>query len=913
MNFCAAKVHKKNESVIGGHEEIAYLCKHKYNAGMKKLLLIDAYAMIYRAYYAFIRVPRITSKGENTSAIFGFLLTLDDLLKRLQPEAVGVAFDPHGKTFRHEAFEQYKAQRQETPEDIRKAVPVIKEILKAMNIAVLEVPSFEADDVIGTLAGQAAAENYQVYMATPDKDYGQLVTDRIFMYRPRHSGGFEQMGMKEVCEKYGIDSTHQVIDLLALMGDASDNIPGCRGVGEKTAVALLRQFTSVENLLQHTDQLKGALRQKVEQQAEDIRFSYFLATIRTDAPIRFSEQELQRRDVNLPALTALYTKLEFRSLLKKYQTETPPPASPDLFAGTEEPTVPVAETKDLHAADTGKAQSAELDLFSSASSQLSPLAVSLKEGLPAVSSPLAISAEDDALYLSADGNTVYHTDFNEEVCRWLEDESIVKVSANLKQDIKALSKRGITLKGENFDVTVAHYLLQPENSHDLPYLTEVYLKHTISNAPQDRLSATWQLLPVLSDALQKAGAMTLFREIEMPLVPVLADMEQTGVRFDSGVLKEASARLNVQMQQIEADIQALAGRSFNINSPKQVGELLFENLKLDTKPKKTKSGQYITSEEVLLSIAHKHPIVGKILDYRALRKLLNTYIDVLPTLIDPATGKVHTTYNQTITATGRLSSANPNLQNLPIRSERGHDIRRAVIADDGCLFLSADYSQIELRLMAHFSGDEHLIEAFRAGQDIHAATAAKIFHVPLQEVTPDMRRKAKTANFGIIYGISAFGLAEQLQSSRAEAKDLIDGYFEAFPGVISFIEQAKEKARKTGYAETLFGRKRFLPDIHSHNATVRSFAERNAVNAPIQGTAADIIKVAMIRIYRRLAKENLKSKMIMQVHDELNFNVPAEETEQVKQIVLQEMQQAVQLRVPLIADCGVGHNWLEAH
>lgn len=880
---------------------------------MKKLLLIDAYAMIYRAYYAFIRVPRITSKGENTSAVFGFLLTLDDLLKRLQPDAVGVAFDPHGKTFRHEVFEQYKAQRQETPEDIRKAVPVIKDILQAMNIAVLEIPEFEADDVIGTLAGQAAAENYQVYMATPDKDYGQLVTDRIFMYRPRHSGGFEQMGVKEVCGKYGISSTHQVIDLLALMGDASDNIPGCRGVGEKTAVALLQQFTSVENLLQHTDQLKGALRQKVEQQAEDIRFSYFLATIRTDAPIRFNEQSLQRREVNLPALTALYTKLEFRSLLKKYQTATPSPAPPDLFAGIDAATPSVAGKQQAPEADKDHGQSPELDLFSASSSQLSPLAVSLKEGLPALSSPLAISAEGDSLYLTVDGNTVYHTLLNGEVCRWLEDENVIKVSANLKQDIKVLGKRGVVLRGENFDVTVAHYLLQPENSHDLPYLTEVYLKHTISDTPQERLSATLKLFPVLSEELQKAGAMTLFREIEMPLVPVLADMEQVGVRFDTAVLKEASARLNTQMQQIEAEIQTLAGRPFNINSPKQVGELLFKVLKLDTKAKKTKSGQYITSEEVLQSIAHKHPIVGKILDYRALRKLLNTYIDVLPTLIDSATGKVHTTYNQTITATGRLSSANPNLQNLPIRSERGHDIRRAVIADDGCLFLSADYSQIELRLMAHFSGDEHLIEAFRAGQDIHAATAAKIFHVPLSEVTPDMRRKAKTANFGIIYGISAFGLAEQLQSSRAEAKDLIDGYFNAFPGVIAFIEQAKEKARQTGYAETLFGRKRFLPDIHSRNATVRSFAERNAVNAPIQGTAADIIKVAMIRIYRRLAKENLKAKMIMQVHDELNFNVPAGEIEQVKQIVLQEMQQAVQLRVPLIADCGVGHNWLEAH
>lgn len=883
---------------------------------MKKLLLIDAYAIIYRAYYAFIRTPRITSKGENTSAIFGFLLTVDDLLKRLQPDAIGVAFDPHGKTFRHEAFEQYKAQREETPEDIRKAVPVIKEILQAMNITILEVSGFEADDVIGTLSQQAEKENYQVYMATPDKDYGQLVTDNIFMYRPRHSGGFEQMGINEVCEKYGINSTHQVIDLLALMGDSSDNIPGCRGVGEKTAVALLKQFGSVDNLLQHTEELKGALRQKIEQQIDNIRFSYFLATIRTDAPISFNEQDLQRKEVNMQALTAIYTRLEFRSLLKKYQQPIPTPQQPvvlDLFSELKEPTS--QDIKITGENIVNKAQQQELDLFSDNTLPSSQFSVSLQKGTPKWLNlrAIAISIEQNAIYITKGDNVVYYTELNETICRWIENEKITKISANIKQDIKNLNNKGIVLRGNNFDVTIAHYLLQPENNHDLSYLSEIYLQHTIADNPEERVFATWQLMPILSDELQKANAEKLFREIEMPLAPVLADMEQAGVRFDTSVLAEASERLNKQMQQIEEKIRKTAGDTFNINSPKQVGELLFDRLKLDDKAKKTKSGQYITSEDILFSIAHKHPIVGEILDYRAIRKLLSTYIDVLPTLINPITGKVHTTYNQTVTATGRLSSTNPNLQNLPIRSERGREIRRAVIADEGCLFLSADYSQIELRLMAHFSGDVHLMEAFQAGQDIHAATAAKIFHIPLSEVTLDMRRKAKTANFGIIYGISAFGLAEQLQSSRAEAKILIDGYFEAFPGVIAFIERAKEKAKERGYAETLFGRKRFLPDIHSQNATVRSFAERNAVNAPIQGTAADIIKVAMIRIHQRIKQEHLQAKMIMQVHDELNFNVPAQEIEQVKQIVLQEMQQAVQLRVPLVADCGIGNNWLEAH
>lgn len=872
---------------------------------MKKLLLIDAYAMIYRAYYAFIRVPRITSKGENTSAIFGFVIILEDLLKRLSPTHIGVAFDPHGKTFRHEAFEQYKAQREETPEDIRKAVPVIKEILHAMNIAVLEVPGFEADDVIGTLAGQAERAGFEVYMATPDKDYGQLVSEHVYMYRPRHSGGFEQMGPAEVCQKYGIATQRQVIDLLGLMGDASDNIPGCTGVGEKTAVKLLQEYGSIDNLLARTEELKGALKTKIETQREQILFSRFLATIRTDVPITIDEEALAEKEADMPALAALYTRLEFRSLLKKHQAVLPKAASAptqrDLFS-----TVP--------AENASPASAQEPDLFSALDTPAAqPVTARLAEGIPPVSDVVALTVTADGVYLCGQAGEVYKSVLNKEVKALLENPSIGKVSCDLKQDIKHLQRAGVTLRGVTFDTAVAHYLIQPEMVHDLPHLSEAYLHRTCDDKPENRLTAVLLLRPLLEKELEKAGAGRLFRELEMPLVPVLADMEQAGVRFDRKVLREASVVLTEEMNRTENEIQAMAQQPFNLNSPKQVGEILFDRLRLDPKAKKTKNGQYITSEEVLLSLAHVHPIVNKILDYRALKKLLSTYIDALPELIDPVTGKIHTTYNQTITATGRLSSSNPNLQNLPIRSERGRDIRRAVIPDEGCVFLSADYSQIELRLMAHFSQDPHLLAAFREGQDIHAATAAKIFGVPLQEVTSDMRRRAKTANFGIIYGISAFGLSQQLGASRAEAKSLIDGYFEAFPGVADFIEQAKERARRQGFVETLFGRKRYLPDINSRNTVVRSFAERNAVNAPIQGTAADIIKIAMVHIHKRLQEEGLRASMIMQVHDELNFNVPQEETEAVRRLVVEEMQNAVRLSVPLVADCGVGTNWLEAH
>ena len=772
---------------------------------MKKLLLIDAYAMIFRAYYAFIRAPRMNSKGENTSAIFGFAVTLDDLIRKINPTHVGVAFDPAGGTFRHEAFEQYKAQRPETPEDIRKAVPVIKQLLEAMNIPVLEVPGFEADDVIGTLAHQAEDAGFEVYMATPDKDYGQLVSNHVFMYRPRHTGGFELMGPQEVCAKYGLQRKEQVIDLLGLMGDASDNIPGCKGVGEKTAVALLQQFGSIDNMLANTDQIKGALRQKVESQTEEIKFSRFLATIRTDVPITLDESLLTKKEPNIEALTALYRELEFNTLLRKISPSAP--------------TAPAAPTTPSRSAKAVPADPSQLDLFASF------------EAPAAEPAPAAYDTIENRL---------------------------------------------------------CQYLLNPEVAFN-PYK-----------------EPDWDALKADTDLWN------LYNEVELPLVEVLREMEKAGVRVDAEKLKQAEQVLTVELNQLEQRIYDLAGEKININSPRQVGELLFDKLKLDTKAKKSKTGQYSTSEEVLVALKDRHAIVGLILDFRAAQKVINTYISALPGYI-AEDGKIHTTYNQTVTATGRLSSSNPNLQNLPIRSERGRFIREAVIPDEGCRFLSADYSQIELRLMAHFSQDAHMLAAFRNGQDIHAATAARIYGLPIEQITKDQRRKAKTANFGIIYGISAFGLAQQLDCSRAEAKQLIDDYFAAFPSVIRYIESQKELARQRGYAETLFGRKRYLPDINSQNATVRSFAERNAVNAPIQGTAADIIKMAMVSIHRRLKAEGLQTQMIMQVHDELNFNVPVAEVDRVREIVVGEMQNAVHLSIPLIAECGVGENWLEAH
>lgn len=767
---------------------------------MKRLLLVDAYALIYRAYYAFISSPRMNSKGENTSAVYGFIVTLEDIIKRLSPSHIAVAFDPVGKTFRHEVYPEYKAQRQATPEDIHRAVPIIKDILDAMHIRTVEVAGFEADDVIGTLSTLAEGSGFEVYMATPDKDYGQLVTSNIYQYRPRHRGGFEQMGPVEVCQKYGLQDPSQVIDLLALMGDASDNIPGCKGVGEKTAVQLLEQFGSIDRLLQCTAELKGALRIKIESQQEAIRFSYYLATIRRDVPVVWEEEQyLFSHQKDWDKLVPLYQDLEFNSLLKQAPTST------SLTPRSKADAQPM------------------LDLFGS-----------------------SVSPSDDVVSSAP----VYDTIENR----------------------------------------LCAYLLNPERTFN-PYQ-----------------QPDWEALKADS------ALWNLYQEVELPLVEVLRDMEQAGVRFDRQLLHEAEISLTEELTAIEQEIYRMAGMTFNVNSPAQTGEVLFDHLHLDPKAKRGKSGKYSTSEEVLLALQDKHPVIRKILDQREVKKLISTYIVALPTYINPATGKIHTHYNQTVTATGRLSSSNPNLQNLPVRSERGQLLRRAVIPDDGCRFVSADYSQIELRLMAHFSQDPHLLDAFRSGQDIHAATAAKIFHKPLEAVTKEERRRAKTANFGIIYGISSFGLSQQLGCSRNEAKSLIDGYFQAFPRVVDYIEKQKQFAREKGYVETLFGRKRYLPDILSRNATVRAFAERNAVNAPIQGTAADIIKMAMVSIHRQLkAMNNPQIQMIMQVHDELNFNVPNEAVDTVCQLVVREMQNAVHLSVPLVVDCGVGSNWLEAH
>lgn len=921
-----------------------------------KLFLIDAYALIYRSYYAFIKNPRINSKGVNTSAVFGFINTLEDVLKREQPTHIAVAFDPKGPTFRHEAFEQYKAQREETPEVIRQSVPVIKEVIQAYHIPILEVPYYEADDVIGTVAKQAAANGFEVYMMTPDKDYGQLVADHIYMYRPKFGGDYEVLGVSEVLEKYQLQSTEQVIDLLGLMGDTADNIPGCPGVGEKTAQKLLAEFGSIENLLANTDKLKGAQKKKVEENVEQIRFSKFLATIKTDVPITFDAELCKRVAPDEDRLVELYTELEFKTFINRLKGESSVVSSSkepkaavqyDLFA-----TEPVVESEvssladittmphSYYLADTAEKQIALCEqllqeksfAFDTETEGLDPLTAGL------VGMSFAIR-EQEAWYVPVPANREEATDIVLRLAPALQHPEIEKVGQNIKFDILALRKYGVRVKGPLFDTMLAHYLLNPELRHGMDYLAETYLKYKTVPiedliGPKGKKQASMRTVPIeqikeyaaedadvtlrlkhyFAPLLKQEGLESLFFEMEMPLIYVLAEMEATGVKLDTNALKQSSEVLSQQLTALEESIYDLAGQSFNINSTKQVGEILFDKLKLDEKAKKTKTGGYSTSEEVLEKIRGKHPIVDKLLEYRGIKKLLSTYIDALPALIHPETGKIHTSFNQAVTATGRLSSTNPNLQNIPVRDELGREIRKAFIADDDdCIFFSADYSQIELRLMAHLSNDPHMVEAFCSGADIHAATAAKIYGIPVEEVTSDMRRKAKTANFGIIYGISVFGLAERLSIPRAESKELIDGYFQTYPRIKEYMEESIRVAKEKGYVETLFKRKRFLPDINSHNAIVRGYAERNAINAPIQGSAADIIKLAMIRIHQRFEAEHLKSRMILQVHDELNFNVRKEEFDCVKEIVLDCMEHVLQLRVPLIADCGEGKNWLEAH
>ena len=855
-----------------------------------KLFLLDAYALIYRAYYAFIKNPRYNSKGENTSAILGFVNTLEDVLRNMRPTHLGVAFDPHGGTFRHEAFPDYKAQREETPEAIRFAVPKIKEILEAYHIPVLEVQGYEADDVIGTLAHQADLQGIETYMMTPDKDYGQLVTDNVSMYRPPVGKSEAQvMGPKEICEKWGIDSPLQVIDILGLMGDSSDNIPGCPGVGEKTACTLIQQWGSIENLLNNTDKLKGAIQRKVTENADLIRQSHWLATIVKDAPITLDMKALEIKEPDHNALQDIYEQLEFRQLLKR--TENGKRKTENRKVKTENGKVEAENNPSDFRLPTSdfrfKDGSIQGDLFADiASNTLATAPSHTGEGwggvLPMNEPPFIL-----------DGNTIIGHDLK---AHWQE----LTVQYPEVQTF-GLETDGVGEK-QLFDTAIAHYLLHPEMRHGLDYLKDAYRKATLK-----------ELKELFEKELHDTGLWDIFRQMEMPLMCVLARMEQTGVRIDEPGLAETSRHFTEEMVHLEEEIFRLAGQRFNIASPRQVGEILFDVLQLDSKAKKTKTGQYVTGEEVLEGLRHKHEVVGKILEHRGLKKLLGTYIDALPKLVNASTGHIHTTFNQTVTTTGRLSSSNPNLQNIPVRDAMGKEVRKAFIPDEGQLFFSADYSQIELRIMAHLSKDENLVQAFLCGEDIHAATAAKIFHKDISEVTSDERRRAKTANFGIIYGISAFGLAERLGCSRSEAKQLIDGYFQTYPGVKEYMERSIAMAREKGYTETIFHRRCPLPDINSHNAVVRGYAERNAINSPIQGSAADIMKIAMIRVDRRMRREGLRSRMILQVHDELNFSVLPEERDQLQRLVIEEMQNAASLTVPLIADAGWGSNWLEAH
>ena len=920
---------------------------------MDRLFLLDAYALIYKSYYAFLKNPRINSKGLNTSAIMGFVNTLNEVITKEQPTYMAVAFD-HGKTFRHEAFPAYKAQREETPEDIRASVPIIKDILEAYHISVLQADGFEADDVIGTLATAAGRVGIETYMLTPDKDYGQLVGDNVYIYRPRHGGGYDTLGESEVTQKYGIATTAQVIDLLALMGDSADNFPGCPGVGEKTAAKLITQFGSIDNMLAHTDEIKGKLREKVEGAVDDIRMSRFLATIRTDVPIALDLEKMKMTSPDEERLEKIFQELEFRALTDKIIKKVKnTPKNDDLqldlfgeFAAesqgepknasilglketphdyqlieSEEEARKIRDyflTKEILSFDTETTSTNAID------AELVGLSFAVEE-FKAVY--VAVPAEREAAQRMVD------------IFRPLyEDEHIMKVGQNIKYDYEVLRRYGIEVRGPMFDTMLAHYIVQPELHHNMDYMAETLLGYQTIHIDQligprgkgqrsmrdlqpqevyeyaaEDADVTLRLKNVLEQKLKEVDGERLFYDIEMPLVPVLAEMELTGVCLDTAALAETGKNFNRRLAEYEQKIYAEAGETFNISSPKQVGDILFGKMKIVDKPKKTKTGQYVTSEEVLTQLRSRAPIVDDILSYRGLKKLLGTYVEALPRLINPRTGHIHTCFNQAITATGRLSSSDPNLQNIPIRDDDGKEIRKSFVPEPGCLFFSADYSQIELRIMAHLSQDEHMLDAFRSGTDIHAATAAKIWHVPVEEVTPEQRKKAKQANFGIIYGISTYGLAQRMNISNSEARQLIDDYFATFPRVKAYMDEAIATCREKGYAETIYHRRRYLPDIASRNATVRGFAERNAINAPIQGSEADIIKVAMIHIFKRFAAEGLRSRMILQVHDELNFSVYPEEREQVERIVIEEMENACRLSIPLTADAGWGANWLEAH
>ena len=920
---------------------------------MAKLFLIDAYALIYRSYYAFLKSPRINSKGLNTSAVMGFCNTLNEVITKEKPTHIGVAFD-HGKTFRHDAFPEYKAQREETPEDIKLSVPLIKQVLEAMHIPILQVDGFEADDIIGTIATRFGADGIDTFMLTPDKDYGQLIGPNVFMYRPRHGGGYEILGEKEVGEKYGIPTPAQVIDLLALMGDTADNFPGCPGVGEKTAAKLINQFGSIDNMLQHTDEIKGKLREKVENAVEDIKMSKFLATIRTDVPMQLDLDELKVEQPDEAKLRTIFEELEFRTLINKFLNKGEVKSKTDdnqldLFAEntaneSSEPKFAKNESikttqHDYQLVENEGELRRLCDFFITKEFISIDTETTSTDAISAELVGLSFSAEESkAFYVPVPANYEEALKVVEIFKPLYESDKIMKIGQNIKYDYEVLTRYGVTIQGKMFDTMIAHYLIQPELHHNMDYLAETLLgyqtihieellgpkgkkqKNMRDLSPTDiyeyaaeDADITLRLKNVLEPRLKELGVEELFWNIEMPLVRVLADMELNGVCLDTEALQDTSKIFNERMREYEQEIYKEAGEEFNISSPKQVGDILFGKLQIMDKPKKTKTGQYVTSEEVLQSLENKSPIVRNILNYRGMKKLLSTYIDALPKLINPRTGHIHTSFNQALTATGRLSSSDPNLQNIPVRTDDGKEIRKCFIPEEGCLFFSADYSQIELRIMAHLSEDENMMEAFREGHDIHRATAAKIWHEDINKVTDAQRKKAKQANFGIIYGITTYGLAQRMDISNAEAKDLIQDYFRTFPKVQAYMEHAKEVARAKGYAETLFHRRRYLADINSRNATVRGFAERNAINAPIQGTEADIIKVAMVRIWERFKKEGIRSKMILQVHDELNFSVYPEEREQVERIVIEEMQNAYPLNVPLIADAGWGKNWLEAH
>ncbi len=923
---------------------------------MQKLFLLDAYALIFRAYYALIRSPRINSKGFNTSAVFGFVNTLEDVLRTEQPDFIGIAFDPAGGTFRHEVYPEYKAQREATPEDIKASVPIIKEIIRAYNIPLLEVPGFEADDVIGTLAVKAARQGLEVHMVTPDKDYAQLVAPNIFMRRPGLHGAssMEKLGPAEVCEKYGIADTRQVIDLLGLMGDTADNVPGCPGVGEKTAAKLIAQFGSIEEMLARTGELKGAQKKKVEDNREKILFSKMLVTIRTDVPVDLDLDTLRRTEPDNEALRPIYENLEFRSFLAKMDGNTAGSAKnvnsqPSLFDfGTDDLPSGIKEISHKTLKDVRHEYhliEAKEDAIRLRDELLTFRTVSIDTETTSLET---MAAELVGMSFAVEGGRAWYvavpreTDAAREMVEIFrplyESDTILKVGQNLKYDLEVLANYGVTLKAPLFDTMLAHYLVQPELRHNMDYLAEIYLDYqtihideligakgrgqkNMADLPPAEVcdyacedaDVTLRLTEPLKKEMEENALTGVFEEIEMPLMPVLAQMERNGVRIDTGILSETGQLFNKRLQALEEDIYKDAGHPFTVTSPKQVGTVLFEELRLNDRARKSKTGQYSTGEEVLEKLRDKHPIVGKILAFRALKKLIGTYIEALPKLINPNTGHIHTSFNQAVTATGRLSSSKPNLQNIPVRGDDGREVRKAFVAEERCRFFSADYSQIELRIMAHLSGDERLIQDFRDGRDIHAATAARIYKKPIEEITRDERRKAKTANFGIIYGISAFGLAERMEVSRQEAKELIDNYFLTYPAVREYMDKSVEAAREKGYIETIFGRRRYLPDITSRNAVVRGYAERNAINAPIQGTAADIIKIAMVRVARRFKEEGIRSKMILQVHDELNFSVFPEEAQRVRDIVIEEMEHACTLSVPLIADCGIGDNWLEAH